>query len=586
MRICHGLAGEVVEVDISELRWRKPIDLVRQHATERWNIAANDLIMLTSGGGTLGANTGAEDIGASCDIFFFPKSCLEAEAPAEADRLDPDSPSLANAGIGGEAEDDVVGQRCEDVIDPAFETFRSNIAEARKRIAESRPMAALAASAEERLAVQRLAARSVLDNLTNHRATCKRSMTLLAQKHTRVQSNLQENLERVEASMKALETVELHPALQTAGRASLADLVPQDKILRFVSGLESERAQLLQRLEKLQRQDAQLQATCNTVLEKVHQLLKADSTEVSEEAQDIQKEQAHALEQLPALRALVPSAGAAPASVLEDEKRSAQMLEKLTQTCKQVSGKLPQLQACWDRQHQTFVQRLREVSLVQTKVRNVERQAALLEEEINAQFGYSQQLSRLQKMPRAYHRTLQEVARRRKFGAHYVAQGEKARNSLSRMVEEENQKRRSFLSRYSCYLPADLVQGLGALVPPATLEVPSFDSQLPDIDASSLPEIVDGAATGTRERASSMSSCSSSPRGGAAAAASFEPGGEASQGLAGSSSSPVKPFPKSSEEASVASASAENRIAELEAQKKALEEHLASLRQEQASSCQ
>ena len=46
-----------------------------------------------------------------------------------ADRLDPSEPSLLAFG-GSEEQDDVLGQRCEDVIDPAFEAFRGNIAEA------------------------------------------------------------------------------------------------------------------------------------------------------------------------------------------------------------------------------------------------------------------------------------------------------------------------------------------------------------------------------------------------------------------------------------------------------------------------
>ena len=34
---------------------------------------------------------------------------------------------------------------------------------------------------------------------------------------------------------------------------------------------------------------------------------------------------------------------------------------------------------------------------------------------------------------------------------------------LARMVEAENARRRAFLTRYSAYLPNDLVSGLGAL---------------------------------------------------------------------------------------------------------------------------
>ncbi|CAE8647036.1 unnamed protein product, partial [Polarella glacialis] len=535
-----------------------------------------DLIVLTSGGGTLGSSIGAEEIGAGQHVFFFPRGSLEPEAEIVADRLDPDSPRLSSIGFGGgEDDDDLLGQRCEDVIDPAFEAFRSNIAEARKRIAESRPVAALAMRAEERLGVQRLAARAVLDNLTSHRATCSRSMSLLTQKYGRIQGKFDENLQKVEASMAALSTVLLHPALSTPGRQSLADVVPRDRILRFTAGLEDERARLSQRLEKLQRQDTQLRLICDQVSEKVRQLLEEDSVGV--EARAIQQKQVHVQRDLlPELRALVPSAGAAPSSVLEDEKQSALMLESLANVCAEVRSSVSQLQGCWDCQHQSFVQRLREVSCVQSKVRYLERQAALLEEEVNAQSGYSQQLSRLQKMPKAYERALKEVARRRHFRVRYAAQCEQARSTMARMVEEENSRRRSFLLRYSCYLPADLVQGLGSLAPPAVVELPDFDALLPDIDFSSLMEVSASASGGREQPVDLTSSAGSSSQQALAAlsgSASPPPGGSAKANSRRRSAEKAEATEAEDEE----SGEDRSRIEELEARNRALEEQLAAM---------
>mmetsp|Transcript_43862 Transcript_43862/g.102460 ORF Transcript_43862/g.102460 Transcript_43862/m.102460 type:complete len:564 (-) Transcript_43862:145-1836(-) len=547
MRICHGLAGEAVEVENAE--YRKPLDLVRQYARERWNAASEELIVLTSGGGSVSDASSSEEV--EGDIFFFLQRWLESEVDVVAARLDPADPTLATFG-GGEEQDDMVGQRCEDVIDPAFEAFRSNIAEARARIAESRPVAALALRCEERVAVQRSAVRAVLDNLTNHRSACSRSMSLLGQKASRVQKKLCDSLEKVEVSMKALEAVVLHPALQLLGRTTLADVMPRARIRRFTEGLEAERAQLIQRLEKLQRQDSQLQALCDQVVERVEQLIRDDA--VGAEAKSIQEEQGCAQRKLlPELRSLVPSAGAAPSKVLEDEKRSALVLDRVVQGCANVRSSLDQLQSCWDRQHKTFVQRLREVAYVQSKVRYVERQAALLEEEVNAQSNNSQQLNRLQKMPRAYNSTLREVALRRQFRARYVAQGAKALSTLSRMAEAENNRRRAFLQRYSCYLPTDFVQGLGTLAPLATVEVPEFDSQLPEIDMT-CPEVGQGMDASGQPRASDSSLFvnAAGPAGTARCAADVPEDG------------PTDP---------------QDRIAELEARNKALEEQLRSLQQ-------
>ncbi|CAE6937245.1 ATG11 [Symbiodinium sp. CCMP2592] len=573
MRVCHGLAGEAVDVEDTE--YRKPLDLVRQYARDRWNLLSEDLIVLTCGGGTLSTKPSGLDV--SGDVFFFLQKCLESEVDVVAARLDPADPTLAALG-GGEELDEVVGQRCVDVIDPAFEAFRGNIAEARARIAESRPVAALALRCEERVAVQRLAARAVLDNLTSHRSACSRSMSLLAQKSSRVQTKLSDSLDKVEVSMKALESVGLHAALQTQGRTTLADVMPRERIRRFTEALEAERAQLIQRLEKLQRQDSQLQALCDQVAERVEQLILEDSVGV--EAKAILEEQGRAQREfLPELRALVPSAGAAPSTVLEDEKRSALVLDSVKTACANVRSSLDQLQSCWDRQHQTFVQRLREVAYVQSKVRYVERQAALLEEEVNAQSNNSQQLNRLQKMPRAYNSTLREVALRRQFRARYLAQCEKALTTLSRMVEVENSRRRAFLQRYSCYLPTDFVQGLGTLAPLATVEVPDFDSQLPEIDVASIEAGQSGQAleaSGPPAAASASSSLSVNVSGALAAGV-----GSPSEPPAAPAPADREPGEPTAEEDAVASS--QSRIAELEACNKALQEQLASLQQEHAT---
>jgi len=495
MRICHGLAGTALEVEDQELQYRKPIDIIRQHARERWEVDADDLIVLSDGGGTVGPGCEAEDLGPSRDVFLFRRSALDPQATVVPDLLE-SYPGAADAGQGEERlpgdEDPEMDLR---MADPAYEAFRSNIAQARKLVAGARPMAAIAACAEARLKMQRLAARAVLDNLTSHRATCSRSMSLFLHKYEKVQDKFTHNLGKVEASMAALGDVTLHPAMRSEGRESLKDVVPCERILRFTSSLQAERARLSHRLGKLRQQDASAQTLCDQMTGTMQQMLQDDA--IAKAAGDIRDEIARVEGQLlPELRNLVPSEGASPPEVLEEEKRSAGLLEGLHRVCAGIRDMLAELQACWTRQHAHFLQRLREVAYIQSKVRSVESQAALLEEEINVQHGYSQQLNHLQQMPKAYHRALGEVARRRQFRARYLAQAEQARNSLARMMDEENSRRRAFTSRYGCHLPADLVRGLGALAPPVTLEVPDFDNQLPEVNLASLNEVVEHQGTG------------------------------------------------------------------------------------------
>lgn len=525
MRICHGLLGEAVEVEDQELQWRKPLDIVRQHARERWEVDADDIIVLAGGGGVVGPSYGAEEIGLGCDLFLFLKSALDPQAGAS----DAAAAAMYSAVAAAEEEDEaetvaeeeeadaaaaealrLAGQSAAD--DPAFETFRCNIAEARRRLAEVRPVVGLAARLEARLEVQRLAVQAVLDNLTSHRTTCNRSMSLFLQKYQRVQERLDQNLGKVEASMSALIAVPLHPALRASGRESLADALPRERILRFTAGLQAERARLAQRLEKLKHQDLRAQALCDQAATKVHQLLQDDDA-VTVCAAGIRRQHAQVIEDfLPALEVRLPMHGADSTFVLEEEKRTAGVMEGLAKLCREIRDRLDELRSCWERRLGNFLQRLREVSYIQSKVRGVERQAALLEEEINVQHNHSQQLNHLQKMPRAYQKALSEVGRRREFRARYIAQGEQARGTLARMMEDENTRRRGFAHRYGCHLPADLVRALGAesaMAPPAVVEVPDFDTQLPDLGSFNSPN----------EAAASASAIGEAGAGGAAAAA-------------------------------------------------------------------
>lgn len=482
MRVCHGLAGDVVEVDDLELQWKKPIDLAKHYASERWRVDAGDVIALASSGGTVGPGLGTEGLGESRDIFIFLRSVLDPRAEVPSEPLAVDL-FPGDDRIDKHQQDEVLSQRAE-CADPAFEAFRSNIEEAHRVLLETQPVAALTLRVEARLEVQRLAGEAVLQNLMNHVATCSRSMALLAQKFQKVHRSSEQNCAGVEASMAELVMVQLHPAMQRPGQASLADIVPRQRILQFTANLEAERRRLAQRLDKLRKQDQSLKTLCEKVEEHMKHFLQED--EVTQAARKIRDDHATAEQKLlPELRALVPHEGATPPSILEEEKRSAGVLEGLARICRGIRAqRLPELQARWDQRYSSFLQCLREVSYVQSKVRDIESQAALLEEEINVQRDGSQKLGHLKKMPKAYQRMLHEIARRRHFQERYQEKTSEMRSSLGRMAEEENVRRRAFLQRYGAHLPVDLARLLGSWAPPVAVDVPEFDSLLPNIDFS------------------------------------------------------------------------------------------------------
>mmetsp|Transcript_55536 Transcript_55536/g.119870 ORF Transcript_55536/g.119870 Transcript_55536/m.119870 type:complete len:531 (-) Transcript_55536:373-1965(-) len=471
MRICHGLTGDVLEVEDQELQWRTPVEIVMQHACKRWGLeAAEDLIVLNK----------------DSHVIVFLRSFLDPAVEVAIDELLPDP-----ADVESHPEDELLRARAE-CGDPAFEAFRSHLADARSKVWEAKPIEALAARTGARLEVQRLAAEAVLEDLARHRKACSRSMALFQQKYERAQERLDQILGQVEASMLGLREVALHPAMRSPGRETLADVLPRERIWQFTANLQSERARLGRRLERLQQRDGHLQALCDQVATMMAPLLRDDS--VAEAVQAIQREHSRAeLELLPKLGEFLPQEGASPRSVLEAERQSAALLEGLAAACAAVLDLHVELRDGWERRQKTFLQRLREVSHTQSKVREVERQAALLEEELNSQRGCSQQLGHLQRMPKAYEKLLSEITRRREFRNSYLAQCEHSRKLLARMADEENCRRRHFFKKYGCHLPADVARGLGSLVPLVTVEVADFDASLPDLDAGA-PETTAEAA--------------------------------------------------------------------------------------------
>merc|ERR1719291_692470 len=100
-------------------------------------------------------------------------------------------------------------------------------------------------------------------------------------------------------------------------------------------------------------------------------------------------------------------------------------------------------------------------------------------------------------MPKAHHRMLNEIARRRSFRDNYVAQANNARATLTKMMEEENSCRARFMEKYGKHLPADLIGGLLGSAPPAAVDMPDFDGDLPCIEFDSLRQQTEASGGGS-----------------------------------------------------------------------------------------
>mmetsp|Transcript_37977 Transcript_37977/g.82226 ORF Transcript_37977/g.82226 Transcript_37977/m.82226 type:complete len:562 (-) Transcript_37977:228-1913(-) len=512
MRICHGLLGETLET--TEDADQVPLEVVRHHAMFQWQVPPEDLIILIPGGSVLTSTVKFQDLPPGSDVFIFRKSFLEDSAEegteSAAKRADPeenpkDAKSLAalaedlhlssTEASQVEAEDVEACASVENSLrrawpsaeEPLRAKFLNNITEARASLERMRMSVVLALRIQVRLEIQQLAIQVVLENLKSHRTLCSESLALFLRKHDKVQSKLQESLAQVPTFLETLRSVSLHPTLRLPGRETLGDAIPHERILRFTSKLQAERERCNNQLEKLKQQDAQVKYICDQTAGQVRQLLQDPS--VQGVTHSIKDQHTHIVRDLlPTLGLQVSVVSSEPSVILEEERRCDQALSGIRRLSMDTWNRIEGLRHTWVRRIDSFIQRLREVSYSQSKVKSVERQAALLEEEVNAQRRSLDQIDHLQKLPKSYQKALLEVCRRHTFRERYMSTCEKLQRELTRMVEDENKLRRGFAARYGCHLPVDLVPGIGSMVPGASVEVPDFDSLLPLFEATEVDD--------------------------------------------------------------------------------------------------
>jgi septation ring formation regulator EzrA len=127
-------------------------------------------------------------------------------------------------------------------------------------------------------------------------------------------------------------------------------------------------------------------------------------------------------------------------------------------------------------------ERLRTIALLQSKIRDLANRIIVFHEALMKQKKAFHQLVYVQSMPKTYVASLDEVARRRRFGKRLSAYVAKVSENLTKMREQEIEKRKAFLNTYGRFIPRDLVPGLTGSVPPFEIHFPSFDTTLPAVD--------------------------------------------------------------------------------------------------------
>jgi autophagy-related protein 11 len=132
------------------------------------------------------------------------------------------------------------------------------------------------------------------------------------------------------------------------------------------------------------------------------------------------------------------------------------------------------------------ITRLRAVSVLQSRIRELNARVVDHKQALTAQANAVAELAHVEAMPAAYKACLQEVVRRRTFEKLYVAEVEAAADKLSRLRASETYAREAFLRRHGRHLPKNLVRGLNDRPPHVDILTRPFDTALPAIDPASI----------------------------------------------------------------------------------------------------
>ncbi|CEM11250.1 unnamed protein product [Vitrella brassicaformis CCMP3155] len=536
--VCDALYGEVLHLERIDVGKKGgPNEALKAKLADKWRVPVQDIILLPEGGGGGGADTDRDrwwftfrrssldqkgtDVSASSS--GAPQSSSASSAPSgliDSGEGSGDDPFLrphrltTSTHVELEAdEEELFRSASAQTLDPALQSFHNAMHDARLVVEGTRSLSMAISDLHERVRRQKRACRAVIANLLHHKDTFLASVDAFSKKSTGVHARHQSVLEGLDAAIGRLREVELHPAMRLQGRHTLADVVPEQRIRQFAASCGADHDRIRRRIEQLrkvaietgQHTDGELEkmndfCADETVEKNMHELnellrqqkatfksllqtlppqptIEASTTISMVGVGDAQRPQEHP----DVVRSFSPEAAA---ELLAKEKQQHEYLGRVQDLHEKVKELYSRCCVRWSSRCAAFLEHLREVSSLQSRIHQLSSQGVVFEETLNKQKADFSHLSHIDRMPSAYQAALTEIARRRTFKAKYVARAMSACDVLTRMREEEEERRRTFMKRHGVHLPAEFIPGLEALPATISVDIPDFDEGLPQIDLS------------------------------------------------------------------------------------------------------
>ncbi|KAL3671674.1 hypothetical protein V7S43_003585 [Phytophthora oleae] len=311
-------------------------------------------------------------------------------------------------------------------------------------------------------------------------------------------------LSQFESYLEVLTTVELHPALATAERKTLYDCIPVEKEREWAAQCEQSHNHVRAQVLKLQQ---------------VHDEICKEVEDMMTEHADAYREYHEASAELEQMKAL----GNKQMSITRTVRENLQyVLSSIEETSSIASGSNPMqastnaLDVCrridelyqgqqntipdaqklvedivahvhkiaakktatFERVHLT----LRQISVLQSKIRDFENSLSVFREALAAQKKHFYELEHLDKLPESYAACLKEISRRLKYGRVFSDRIQSMAEELAQLREDEVQNREGFLRSFGQHLPRDFVSGLAEKPSHCEFRMRPFDQSLPLIE--------------------------------------------------------------------------------------------------------
>eukprot|EP00027_Filamoeba_sp_ATCC50430_P018543 CAMPEP_0168566166 /NCGR_PEP_ID=MMETSP0413-20121227/14264_1 /TAXON_ID=136452 /ORGANISM="Filamoeba nolandi, Strain NC-AS-23-1" /LENGTH=1125 /DNA_ID=CAMNT_0008598147 /DNA_START=70 /DNA_END=3447 /DNA_ORIENTATION=+ len=370
-----------------------------------------------------------------------------------------------------------------------------NNSEALKKVVEARIDICKSLLSEQENQVKGLNA--AIANLNDHLNQITQAFGAFHTYYKQLQNKHEHLLRSFDADMQKLREAKLHPALARPRMSTLMDFVPEPRLIKWAQDCGNEHEQLKNLVVDLEKQISFVRDStenenktapevdfnmlrsqikrANEISSEVtvrYHIFSNDYNNVRQRAQEAKSNQNLNKQSLWEICESFEQ-------ISREHKRQLAQMNDHDQTMKSImsfcAASKTKLSRC-------VHERLRSIALIQSKIRELANKIIVFNEAVARQKTAFQQLIYVQSMPKAYQAAIEEVSHRRRFRRNIATLTSKFMETLSKLKDDEMQRRQQFLSTYGRYVPKDIIPGLNSGVPAFEFELPQFDTQLPQID--------------------------------------------------------------------------------------------------------